>query len=336
MTLTITILHGQDQASVQSHLLDMIGAIPPEEALFCKERFDLSDKDQRSKAWGAMRTPPMPISSNPTRWVIVEGIETIKDAETLKWMNLALDAGAEWAKDQKRHLQVIAVSGEELGSAPGTAPWMQRAKKRDIHNFARIPFWRLGDQVAATKAQALEMGFELKPAITNELTRLCGGDQARIGAELRKLGPLVAAGQKVNIPKLRELVGQPAITTRDLVACVREGRKASLLEQAEQMLSAGEKPWDLSGWLVSQIHPLLICTALEGDADESDMAKLLNRKKGQIWAMRKDIPSTGIDCNLLTLCTALVGFRVAITRGQFQGHRQQGEALLLALAEGVS
>ena len=165
---------------------------------------------------------------------------------------------------------------------------------------------------------------------------MCGGDQARISAELRKLGPLAATGQKINIPKLRDLVGQPSITTRDLVGSIRDGRKATLLEQAEQMLSSGEKPWDIAGWLVSQLHPLLICTTLEGDADENDMAKLLNRKKGQIWAMRKDIPSTGIGCNLLTLCATLVGFRVAITQGKFQGHRQQGEALLLALAEGVS
>lgn len=336
MTLTITVLHGADQALVQGHLLEMVAAIPSEEALFSQDRFDLANKEQRGPAWAALRTPPMPITATPTRWVVLEGIDSVKDAETLKHLTHALDAAAIWAKGRQQHLQVIAVARDELANAPGTAIWLQRARKRDIHAFQKIPFWKLGDQVAAAREQAQELGLDLKPAIINELTRLTGGDQARIRAELTKLGPLVAAGQKVTIPKLRQLVGQPSVTTRDLVDAVRSGRKALLLELADQLLAAGEKPWDVAGWLVSQLHPLLVCLALEGEADQMEMGKLLNRKKGQIWALTKDIPSEGLSCDLLRLCNAMVDFRVAITRGQLPGNHRQGEALLLALAEGVN
>lgn len=336
MTFTVEILHGKDQASLQQHLLEVIAAVPPEDRLMAFDRFDLTDKAQRAQAWSVIQTPPMPLAAAPTRWVVLEGITSIKDTETIKFMTWALEAADRWAKGRARHLRLICCADDELGANPGTAPFQQRARKKDIHAFHKIAPWLYGDQVAAAKATAEEMGLELKTPVLAELVRLTAGDQAKVRQQLQKLGPLLAAGEKVTIPKLRVLVGQPTVTTRDLVASARDGRKGLLLEQAEQMLAAGETPWNIAGWLATQLHPLLLCVRLAGDADQQDLAKLLNRKKGQIWALTKDLPPEGPGCDLLQLCTAMVGFREAITRGKVQGHHQQGEALLLALAEGVS
>ena len=336
MTFTLTLLHGADQESARQHYLDMLAGVPAGEMLLNGSRHDISDKAARPAAWEAIRTPPLPIVENPTRWVFWESVDTIKDAETLKFQTQALEAAEIWAKGRKQHLQLVCLANEEVGANPTMAPIMVRVKKKNSHLFSKIAPWQYGEQLAAAKAAAEEMGLELRTPVIAELVRLTAGDQAKIRHQLQKLGPLLAAGEKVTVPKLRVLVGQPTVTTRDLVAAARDGRKGLLLELAEQMLASGEKAWDVAGWLATQLHPLLLCVRLAGDADQQDLAKLLNKKKGQIWALTKDLPPEGPGCDLLKLCTALVAFREAITRGEHQGHRQQGEALLLTLAEGVS
>ena len=334
MTFVLQLFHGKDQQALRSHLLDLIQTIPAEEQLLSTSRHDLSDKLQHPAACRALRTPPLPFGPAPTRWVVLENIETLKDAAAVNQLDEALAAGELWAKGKGQHLQVVTAAGDEVGAAPSLKPFTARAKKRDIHEFVKLPPWQFSKQLEATKALAGELGIELKPALLNELTRLTGGDQARIRRELTKLGPLLASGAKVTIPQLRELAGQAVVTTRDLTDSIKEARPGRLLEQAQQMLAAGEKPWDLAGWLVGALHPMLLLTAL-ADQDDNDIAKLLDWKKGRVWAQRKELG--GLDGgSLLGLCTALVQFRYGVTKGRFPGQQEQADGLLLALAEGVA
>lgn len=334
MTFTIQLLHGTDQASVKSHLLQMLQAIPADEQLLSTSRHDLADKTQLGAAWTALRTPPLPMGASPTRWVILEGIDSLKDAAVVGQLEAALEAGASWSKGKVQHLQVVAVANAEVGANPALKPILDRVKKRDIHDFVRLPPWQFGKQTDATKALVAELGLEVKPALVNELTRLTGGDQSRIRSELTKLGPLLAAGQTVTVPMLHELVGQAVATTRDLTDCIKEGRPARLLEQAQVMLTAGEKPWEVAGWLVGSLHPLLILTALS-DQDDNDVAKLLDWKKGRVWVQRKELGAVD-QAGLLKLSTRLLAFRYGVTKGHYQGQREQAEGLLLSLAEGVT
>ena len=334
MTFVLQLFHGKDQQALRSHLLDLIQTIPAEEQLLSTSRHDLSDKLQHPAACRALRTPPLPFGPAPTRWVVLENIETLKDAAVVNQLDEALAAGELWAKGKGQHLQVVTAAGDEVGAAPSLKPFTARAKKRDIHEFVKLPPWQFSKQLEATKALAGELGIELKPALVNELTRLTGGDQHRIRAELHKLGPLVAAGEKVTVPMLRELLGQAVVTTRDLVDAIREDRRGRLLALAQQMLAAGEKPWDLAGWLVSQLHPLLLLTAL-ADQDDSDVARLLDWKKGRVWVQRKELGELS-GAGLLKLSDRLLAFRYGITTGQFTGQAGQRQGLLLALAEGVA
>ena len=334
MTFTLQLLHGKDQAALKSHLLELIAAIPAEEQLLSTSRHDLADKTQLGAAWTALRTPPLPITTSPTRWVVLEAVDALKDAVVVNQLDAALEAASVWAKGKGQHLQVICCASDEVGTNPATAPITNRVKRKDTHEFVRIPPWQFGKQLEATKALAAELGIELKPALLNELTRLTGGDQSRIRSELHKLGPLVAAGTRLTVPMLRELLGQAVVTTRDLVDAVREGRRGRLIDGALQMVAAGEKPWDVAGWLVGQLHPLLILTAL-ADQDDNDIAKLLGWKKGRVWARRKDLGDLSA-VGLSRLCGQLLDYRHAITTGRFPGQAEQRDGLLLALAEGVS
>jgi DNA polymerase III delta subunit len=334
MSFVLSLLHGKDQASLKSHLLELLDSIPPEEKLLSTSRHDLSDKAQMGAAWSALRTPPLPLGASPTRWVILEAVDALKDAAVVGQLDSALESATLWAKSKQQHLRVICCATDEVGANPALKPITARVKKKDNHEFVRLPPWQFGKQLEATKALVAELGIELKPVLVNELTRLTGGDQNRIRAELHKLGPLVAAGAKVTVPVLRELLGQAVVTTRDLVDAVREDRRGRLLELAQQMLAGGAAPWEVAGSLVGQLHPLLLLTALS-DQDDNDVAKLLAWKKGRVWAQRKELGQLN-GPGLLKLSTRLLAFRYAITAGKFPGQAEQQEGLLLALAEGIT
>ena len=149
MTFVLQLFHGKDQPALRSHLLDLLAAIPAEEQLLSTSRHDLSDKLQHSAACRALRTPPMPFGPAPTRWVVLENIETLKDAAAVNQLDEALAAGELWAKGKGQHLQVVTAAGDEVGAAPSIKPFMARAKKRDIHEFIKLPPWQFGKQLEA-------------------------------------------------------------------------------------------------------------------------------------------------------------------------------------------
>ena len=90
MTFVLQLFHGKDQQALRSHLLDLIQTIPAEEQLLSTSRHDLSDKLQHPAACRALRTPPLPFGPAPTRWVVLENIETLKDAAAVNQLDEAL------------------------------------------------------------------------------------------------------------------------------------------------------------------------------------------------------------------------------------------------------